>query len=40
VGVPGFERLLEELPDPDTGLGRAEREIVHAYKSGSVLRTS
>jgi hypothetical protein len=32
VGVPGFERLLEELPDPDTGLGRLEREIVAALR--------
>jgi hypothetical protein len=32
VGVPGFERLLEELPDPATGLGRAEREIVAALR--------
>jgi hypothetical protein len=32
IGVPGFERLLEELPDPDTGLGRAEREIVAALR--------
>jgi hypothetical protein len=32
LGVHGFERLLEELPDPATGLGRLEREIVTALR--------
>jgi hypothetical protein len=34
VGAPGFERLLEELPDARTGLSRTEREILEALASG------
>jgi len=30
VGVSGFERLLEELPDMRTGLSRTERQILEA----------
>jgi len=34
LGVPGFERLLEELPDVRTGLGRLERQILEALRDG------
>jgi hypothetical protein len=34
VGVDGFERLLEELPDIRTGLGRTERAILEALAGG------
>jgi hypothetical protein len=32
--VPGFERLLEELPDSRSGLSRLEQEIIDALASG------
>ena len=34
AGVPGFERLLEELPDARTGLSRTERQILEALAPG------
>jgi hypothetical protein len=34
VGVPGLERLLEELPDARTGLTRLERQILEALRDG------
>jgi hypothetical protein len=34
VGVRGFERLLEDLPDVRTRLSRTEREILEALASG------
>lgn len=34
VGVPGFERLLEELPHVRTGLSRTERQILEALAAG------
>ena len=34
IGVDGFERLLEELPDIRTGLTRVEREILEALRDG------
>jgi hypothetical protein len=34
VGVRGFERLLEELPDVRTGLSRTERQILEALADG------
>jgi hypothetical protein len=34
VGVDGFERLLEELPDVRTGLTRVERQILDALRDG------
>lgn len=34
LDVPGFERLLEELPDVRTGLTRVERQILDALRAG------
>jgi len=34
LDVPAFARLLEELPDVRTGLGRTERQILEALASG------
>jgi hypothetical protein len=34
LAMPGFERLLEELPDVRTGLGRTERQILTALRDG------
>lgn len=34
LDVPGFERLLEELPDVRTGLTRVERQILEALRDG------
>jgi hypothetical protein len=34
IGVQGFERLLEELPDVRTGLSRTERQILDALAPG------
>jgi hypothetical protein len=34
LDVPGFERLLEELPDVRTGLSRLERQILEALGAG------
>ena len=34
LDVAGFERLLEELPDVRTGLGRTERQILEALAAG------
>ena len=34
VEVAGFERLLEELPDVRSGLGRTERQILEALAAG------
>jgi hypothetical protein len=34
IGVDGFERLLEELPDVRTGLTRVERQILDALRDG------
>jgi hypothetical protein len=34
LGVDGFERLLEELPDVRTGLSRVERQILDALRAG------
>jgi hypothetical protein len=34
IGVHGFERLLEELPDVRTGLSRTERQILEALAAG------
>jgi hypothetical protein len=34
IGIPGFERLLEELPDARTGLSRTERQILEALAAG------
>jgi Domain of unknown function (DUF1835) len=34
LAVPGFERLLEELPEVRTGLGRTERQILEALRDG------
>jgi hypothetical protein len=34
--VDGFERLLEELPDVRTGLGRTERQILEALAGGAL----
>jgi hypothetical protein len=36
LGVAGFERLLEELPDVRTGLTRVERQILDALGAGPV----
>jgi hypothetical protein len=33
LGIDGFERLLEELPDVRTGLGRTERSILEALSA-------
>jgi hypothetical protein len=34
VEIPGFERLLEELPDIRSGLSRTERQILEALAAG------
>lgn len=34
LAVPELQRLLEELPDPVSGLGRLEREILEALADG------
>jgi hypothetical protein len=36
VAVPAFARLLEELPDRNTGLSRLEREILDALTGGAL----
>jgi hypothetical protein len=36
IGVGGFERLLEELPDIRTGLTRVERQILDALRDGAL----
>jgi hypothetical protein len=38
LDVPGFERLLEELPDARTGLSRLERQILEALRDGPLTR--
>ena len=34
LDIPGFQRLLEELPDVRTGLTRVERQILEALRDG------